>query len=165
MMHFWELTYYYLKYSTSKMSVMLSSGDDFNDLPDDQGSVLFRLLCNPNDVPLERLSTDTLQVPLLLFFSLPFFQSSQGVIITTIIVFSSTVQVSPPLSFFQNSSGVTTIILFQKTVQVSPPTSFFLSSTGVTTIIVLKKQYRCHHHHYHHHDHWLYTCSDCLSSF
>lgn len=38
------------------------AGEDMQNLPEDQGSVLFRLLNYPDGVPLENLSTDALQV-------------------------------------------------------------------------------------------------------
>lgn len=37
-------------------------GDDMHNLPEEQGSVLFRLLTYPDGVPFENLSTDALQV-------------------------------------------------------------------------------------------------------
>lgn len=42
--------------------VSFFQGEDMQNLPEDQGSVLFRLLNYPDGVPLENLSTDALQV-------------------------------------------------------------------------------------------------------
>ena len=42
--------------------IMCHTGDDMHNLPEEHGSVLFRLLTYPDGVPLENLSTDALQV-------------------------------------------------------------------------------------------------------